>query len=354
MSRGSETQGLLARLVAHLTWLVDYPSVTGQEKELADRLQARLEALPGRRTLRWRHCLASWPAERAPELLLVGHLDTVPPDSKQTRRRQDGRLYGCGASDMKAGLALMLEALETEADRDIGFLFYDREEGPIAENGLASLLDRLPFRGTPALVLEPTNNEIQVGCVGTMQLELRFPGLRAHAARPWQGRNALYGALPLLNHLARREPDEVEVSGLVFRQVITPTVLRTPEIKNAVPGELFLNLNIRFAPGVEHTVLLAEVAELLPPGCDQHLADLAPAGAVCHTHELWRGWIARRDLLVTPKQAWTDVAQLTARGFPAVNFGPGEPAQAHQPDEWCLEEQLLDGYLHLQDLFLEL
>lgn len=337
-------------LLENLQWLVDIPSVTREEQLIADLLQARLAHNGNYRLQRVRHGILATPIVGEPAVLLAGHLDTVPPSPQQTRRRDNGRFHGCGASDMKAGLAVMLAFYEAHPQAPVGYLFYDREEGPLVENGLGALLDLLTTPALPAIVLEPTNNEIQVGCVGSFHLRVDFQGLRSHAARPWQGRNALYEALPLLSYLAQRAPDEVVVDGQTFRQVITPTIMTTPALANAVPGEASLNLNIRFAPGVDHESLIAEVRSQAGPHAKLELLDIAPAGLVCHAHPALAGWIRQQALTVTPKQAWTDVAQLTARGYPAVNFGPGEPAQAHQPDEWTPEELLEPCFRHLEAL----
>jgi succinyl-diaminopimelate desuccinylase len=337
-------------LLATLEWLVDIPSVTGNEQQIADLVQRRLESNPELRLQRWRHGILALPSQVEARFLLVGHLDTVPPSPQQTRRRENGRVYGCGSSDMKAGVAVMLEMCRRHPKAPVAYLFYDQEEGPIANNGLLPLLDRLATPGLPSIVLEPTNNEVQVGCVGSFHLQVRFEGVRCHAARPWQGRNAIYEALPLLTHLSRRPADEILVEGQTFRQVITPTIMATPDLANAVPGEATINLNIRFAPGTDHEALIEEVRAHSGPHAQLKLLDLAPAGAVCHTHPELAPWIASRGLAVTPKQAWTDVAQLTARGYPAVNFGPGEPAQAHQPDEWTPEATLGECLAHLEAL----
>lgn len=337
-------------LVEKLEWFVDQPSETGQEKVLADNLEKRLSKLSSHRVHRWRDGLVVLPRAQ-PILLLAGHLDTVPPSAEQTRRRQDGKVYGCGTSDMKAGLAVMLELLEGRPEAPVGYIFYDREEGPIVENGLTPLLQSAPpLPKVATLVLEPTNGEIQVGCVGSFHVDVIFRGKRAHAARPWQGENALYLALPLLTYLAQRAPEEIVNHGQVFRQVITPTILSTHQLANAVPGEITLNLNVRFAPGSSHHDLIEEIKLQAGPKAEVVLKDLAPAGEVCHEHPDLAPWIAAEQLIVTPKQAWTDVAQLTALGFPAVNFGPGEPAQAHQPDEWCPEDGLVFCYQKIERL----
>ena len=327
-------------LLSTLEWLVDIPSVTREEESIADQVQERLEQYPSYQVRRWRHGLLATPKGAEPEFLLVGHLDTVPPSPQQTRRRESGRIYGCGTSDMKAGVAVMLEILQARPEAPVAYLFYDREEGPLVENGLSPLLDMLDSPGLPAVVLEPTNNEVQVGCVGSFHLKVSFEGVRSHAARPWQGRNAIYEALPLLQYLSQRPTDDIVVDGQTFRQVITPTIMGTPTLANAVPGEAWLNLNIRFAPGVEYQSLLEEVRAQAGPHATLELLDVAPAGAVSHRDPRFAAWIEKEKLTVTPKQAWTDVAQLTARGYPAVNFGPGEPAQAHQPDEWTPEVAL--------------
>ena len=341
---------LLERLVGKLEWFVDQPSVTREEKAIADNLERRLGEFKNHKIIRWRDGLALLPLSGDPKLLLAGHLDTVPPSSTQTRRRENGRVYGCGTSDMKAGLAVMLELCEQYPDSPTGYIYYDREEGPIVENGLAPLMEELGLSGIPSIVLEPTNGEIQVGCVGSAHADVTFHGKRAHSARPWQGENALYAALPLLNYLSERQPEEIEVGGQIFRQVITPTILTTHQLSNAVPGEITINLNFRFAPGQSHQAIIDEIAKQAGPKATVTVKDVALAGEVCHTHPALAPWIAECGLTVAPKQAWTDVAQLTERGFPAVNFGPGEPAQAHQPDEWCPEDGLVFCYQNLEKL----
>jgi len=343
------SEAVLEQLVEKLEWFVDQPSVTREEKALADSLEQRLSP-SGLELHRWRDGIVALP-RTSPKLLLAGHLDTVPPSPRQTRKRENGRIYGCGTSDMKAGLAVMLEILESHPEAPVGYLFYDREEGPIVENGLRPLLESIPaLPRVPTIVLEPTSGEIQVGCVGSFHLGVTFTGKRAHAARPWQGENALYLAAPLLQYLSQREAQEIVVHGQTFRQVITPTILQTHALSNAVPGEVTLNLNGRFAPGQDPEVLINEVRRQAGEKVVVELKDMAPAGQVCHQDPGLAPWILARGLTVAPKQAWTDVAQLTALGFPAVNFGPGDPAQAHQPDEWCPEEGLLFCYQELLHL----
>ena len=127
-----------------LATLVDIPSVTGDEKAIADFVNDRLaragkgEVLRSGNGLVWRG-----PQRGRPLLVLAGHLDTVPPAGNATSRREGDKLFGVGTTDMKAGDAVMLalhDALDPDALRfDLALVFYDAEEGPAERNGLKRL-----------------------------------------------------------------------------------------------------------------------------------------------------------------------------------------------------------------------
>lgn len=334
--------------------LVSIPSPTGEEQALADHLErwAR-ETLRPEEVERRGNALILQPCRRGgrPLVGLVGHIDTVPPAPDQPLGLREGRVHGCGASDMKAGLALIAAALE-ERERwavDLVAVFYDREEGPHGENGLEPLLPRLPAMDL-AVVLEPTANRLESGCLGGIHAHLHFSGQRAHSARPWQGENALYRALPVLERLRRWEPREVRVEGLPFYEVMTPTMAWTENAANVVPERFTVNLNFRFAPGRTREWAERQIRRIAGKAARVEVVDYAPPGAVVRDHPLVNRWVERCDLPVQPKQAWTDVARLSGRGIPAVNFGPGDPARAHQADEWVEVAALERGYQLLAGL----
>lgn len=290
-----------------------------------------------------------------PAVALVGHLDTVSCSPGQRYEIAGDRVYGCGASDMKAGVAVMLSLLDRW--RELGrarpvWVFYEAEEGPYEQNGLepvlrSGLLPELDL----ALILEPTDGLVQLGCMGTLHVRVTVHGRRAHSARPWQGENALHRAIPLLERLARREPRPVRFGDLTFQEVITATQARTFNSPNVVPDVLELNLNVRFAPGRTIDDALADVHSLVGDLADVHLLDAAPAGDVHLDHPLLVAWQRREGLELGPKQAWTDVARFTSAGIPAVNFGPGDTAQAHQADEWCSIASLESAYGSIHRFF---
>ncbi|HEU0016029.1 MAG TPA: M20/M25/M40 family metallo-hydrolase, partial [Longimicrobium sp.] len=174
---------------------------------------------------------------------------------------------------------------------------------------------------------------------------------RAHSARPWQGENALYRAIPLLERLRDFGRREVRFGDLVFYEVIVATTAATYNSRNVVPDVFDLNVNFRFAPGNTAERAEAELRALVGDDAAVEVTDSAPAGDVHADHPLVRDWISREALPVRPKQAWTDVARFTAAGIPAVNFGPGETAQAHQANEWCSVESLAFCYESLRRWF---
>lgn len=343
-------------LLEALLFFLERPSVTGEEKELCNDLEGRVGKLPGWRVERVNNNLVL--SRREPDvsrerLVLAGHLDTVPEPVGGLPVRVEGeRVYGRGSSDMKAGDAVMLALLENlrweESWAEPAFVFYEREEGPYAENGLEVVFEECPWitDAELAFVLEPTANALEVGCVGTAQVEVTFHGTPAHSARPWQGKNALTAAAQFLASLHERPAEEVVVDGLPFYEVLAPTMARGGRAKNVVPDEFWINVNHRFAPGrgLDHVQRVFDgLLEDAGSQARYEITDFAPSGSVDLDHPLLQAFISD-DLEVRPKQAWTDVARFAQHGVPAANFGPGLSAQAHQRNEYTELPLLAENY----------
>ncbi|HKH12824.1 MAG TPA: succinyl-diaminopimelate desuccinylase [Rubrobacter sp.] len=345
------------RLLESLLFFLERPSVTGEEKALCDDLEARIGEASGWEIQRISNNLMirrREPDPSRPGIVFAGHLDTVPqPDEPIEVRVEGDRVYGRGASDMKAGDAVMLALLEDfawEGGRfEPRFVFYEREEGPHVENGLEAV-----FAGSPwvleadlAIVPEPTEGALEVGCVGTAQIEVTFRGKSSHAARPWQGENAITKAGRFLAALHERPANEVVVDGLSFYEVLTPTTARGGRAKNVVPDSFWINVNHRFAPGKGVDDVRRLFDDLLGDEAAYEIPDFAPSGSVDLDNPLMQELIAT-GLEVRPKQAWTDVARFAERGVAAVNFGPGSPSQAHQDAEHADLSLLEDCYGRLE------
>jgi succinyl-diaminopimelate desuccinylase len=340
------------RLADTLLWLCRIPSPIGEEKDLCDAVADRVGkaglAAPVRR---YGDSIVA-PVTRGtggPKIALAGHLDVVRTSHDGPPRIEGDRLYGPGASDMKSGLALMLDLIEHGAavcrGVDLTLVFYAREEGPYVENELGPVLDADPeLRGVDlAVCLEPSDNKLSLGASGSIQAEVLFEGRTAHSARPWQGENAIHKAGPFLVELAALAPREVVIDGLVYRTVTSATLAEGGRGRNVVPDRFALNVNHRFSP--DQTVEDAQraVLALVAGRAKVTWRDVAPAAPPYASHPLVAALSASGVRAVEPKQAWTDVARFAAMGVAAVNFGPGVNAQAHQRDEWTSIEQLEEG-----------
>ena len=339
-----------------LVTLVNIPSVTGNEAEIADWVLARLARLGYGECLRSGHSVV-WrgPVRGRPLVVLAGHLDTVPAHGNARARVADGRLYGVGSTDMKSGDAVLLTLLEgvdpATCRFDLAAVFYDAEEGPSDHNGLGRVLDEMPWlRGaTLAVLLEPTGLRVELGCNGAMNAEVRVTGKSAHSARPWLGVNAVERAADWLAQVTRFPVTPVEVQGVEFRETLQVTTLRAGRARNVVPDELVVNLNYRFPPGRSLDQAERRLRALVPEPFEFQVVDRALAGEVCADRADVRDFIRRFGAAVAGKQGWTDVAQFTAAGVPAFNFGPGVPELAHQAGEYCPVENLERAYRWLAE-----
>lgn len=314
-----------------LGWLVDIPSVTGDEERIRDEIANRLGAVSHQRVGRSLVVGEPGPAK----VILAGHLDTVPLQGHTGARIEEGRLYGLGATDMKGGLAVMIHLLEDLGVDRLVAVFYAGEEGPLSGNDLGPTLDAIPAlaRCDAAVVMEPTDRELHLGCQGAVNATVWFEGEPAHSARPWLGLNAVTRAAPFLAMMGSLQPQPRPIEGLEFKEVVSVTRAHGGLANNIIPSRFELNVNYRFAPDrtVEEAV---ERLRGLCAGADGfEVADAAPGAYPEASHPLFQALAEAAGGVVSHKQGWTDVAQLAQRGMPAVNFGPGETALAHKPGE---------------------
>lgn len=341
-----------SRLDATLLELCSIASPIGEERILCDAVERRLAkvdlAAPIRRY--GDSIVAPVTRGRGSRVALVGHLDTVRTENGPARIEGD-RCFGSGASDMKSGLAVMIAMAETlplsALHCDLTLVFYAREEGPFADNELGPVLDHDPELAAVdlAVCMEPSDNKLHLGCVGSIHATVSFRGRTAHSARPWEGDNAITQAGAFLSELRASTPKESLIEGLTYRTVTTVTQAKDGgRGRNVVPDLFTLNVNRRFAPDVSLEEARRDLVALVGGRAEIEFTDLSPAARPSAEHPLVRALVASGVRAVEPKQAWTDVARFAARGVAAVNFGPGENAQAHQKNESTSLALLHEGY----------
>lgn len=325
-------------LLDTLIEIVDIPSVTGNEDALCSWLEARFSAKTD--VMRVGDSLVvGRPREGRPFYALYGHTDTVPVQGDPGAKVVGDRIQGLGVSDTKSGVAVMIGLIEDEtvtaSDCDVVYVFYDKEEGPAAENGLAAVLDSCPWLVEAALsvVMEPTDLNLELGCNGVLNAQIVFSGSSAHAARPWLGENAITKGGSWLAAVHDREPEVFDIGGLLYREVFSVTKASGGIATNIIPPSFTITLNHRFPPTFSLEEAEARLREVAAGADEITITDRAPAGRI----DLESQEVVRLDAIIArdrvAKQGWTDVARLTSRGAVAVNYGPGEVAQAHQVDE---------------------
>jgi acetylornithine deacetylase len=365
-------------LVALLADLVRAPSVSGEEKPAVERLAAFLDkqgfavtledAAPGRPNL-----VCQWGSEEGPTLLLTGHSDTVPIGEGWSRDPfgaaiEDGRLYGRGSCDMKAGLAgmaLALATLERAVPRPRGRVVFaacvDEEVGGLGTQAAI----KAGLSADWAVIGEPTELQPIRACKGNCYFEVEITGKAAHAASPDRGVNAIYGAATAIR-AAQLHDQELRrrTHALLGSPTLNVGTIAGGMIASAVPDRCILGVDRRLLPNETGESALADFRAALrhhlqgPEGLG-HRAELRmelPPSEVEEGHPLVRALAeaaADSGAPGLPVGGWAAASDggylMRDARIPTVLFGPGSILnQAHRPDEYVpLEETVIAARTYL-------
>ena len=329
---------LSADAAALTATIVDTPSVSGDEDQLAGAIEGALKALPHLSVARFGNSIvARTSLGRAERVVLAGHIDTVPLAGNLPSHVEGDRLYGCGTSDMKSGVAvqLRLAAGVPEPVRDVTYVFYDCEEIEAERNGLGRLSRTHPdlLAGDFAVLMEPSGCEIEGGCQGTMRAEVTATGRRAHSARSWMGRNAIHEAGGILDVLRRYQPREPGVDGLRYHEGLNAVGISGGVAGNVIPDRCVVTVNYRFAPDRDIAAAEQHLREVFG-GWDVAIVDAAPSARPGLSDGPAASFAAAVGGAPRAKLGWTDVARFAELGIPAVNYGPGISEISHTRDEY--------------------
>lgn len=355
------TQKLLnphADVVTLTAQLVDIPSVSGNEAQIADLVEAQLRACDWLTVERLNHnVIARTNFGRTSRVIVAGHLDTVPVAQNdkavllsagqqlpvEGSTLSEDVLFGLGSCDMKGGVAVALRAAVTitEPVFDVTYIFYECEEVDSARNGLTKIAAEKPewLKADIAILLEPSNAKIEAGCQGTLRAQIRTTGVRAHSARAWMGKNAIHGLADALSLLSTYEPLSVDVDGLEYREGLNAVGISGGIAGNVIPDEAVLEVNYRYAP-TKSAIAAEDFVKEFFTGYDVTIIDNAAGALPGLDRPELKSLLTMVDGQVAPKFGWTDVARFSAMGVPAVNMGPGNPSVAHARHEHVSVAQL--------------
>jgi succinyl-diaminopimelate desuccinylase len=319
----------------------DIESVSGNEKELADAIESALAKYSHLEVIRDGDAIvARTNFGHATRVVIAGHIDTVPVADnlpiKLLPMEREQVLWGRGTVDMKAGVAVQLKLAATlnKTNADVTWVFYDHEEVEASLNGLGRIARNRPdlLDASFAVLCEPSNAQVEGGCNGTIRVEVRARGVKAHSARSWMGKNAVHASAEILNRLNAYEPQSVEVDGLVYRESMNAVLISGGMATNVIPDECVVTVNYRFAPSKSGDEAAAHLSELFD-GFEVAVTDLSEGARPGLDLPEAAAFVAATGSTPKPKYGWTDVARFSALGIPAVNFGPGDPNKAHADDE---------------------
>ena len=326
-------------LLALTADLVDIPSVSHDEGAITELLEAELDATPWL-TVDQRRRQPRRPHRRSAVrsgLVLAGHTDTVPVNGNGRARVEGDTLWGCGASDMKGGLAVMLELARTVAEPavDVTYVFYEAEEVDAVHNGLAS-----PVRERPDLLAG------DVGAPGRAHRRHDRGRLPGHDARRDRPRRRAGPHRPAVDGPQRRSTGSAAVLDRLDGLRRAPSGhrrLRVPRggaggarrgrrrrQRRARPSSAAREPPLRARPHRRPRPRRTSATLLAPDGSSRRRhrsrSSTSRAGRAARrsTTRCSRALIERNRLEVRAKLGWTDVARFAEHGIPAANFGPGD------------------------------
>ena len=330
---------LTGDLVTLFRQVVDVESVSGNERVLADLVEAALRRLPHLAVVRTGDTIvARTNLGRSERVVVAGHLDTVPVAGNLPSRLEGDLVFGRGTADMKGGVAVALAcaAALDAPNRDITWIFYDHEEVAAEDNSLTRVAREHPewLAGDFAVLMEPTSAQVEGGCQGTLRFTLSTHGTAAHSARAWLGHNAIHDVAEPLARLAAYQPRQVDVDGLVYREGLNAVAITGGIAGNVIPDACVLTVNFRFAPDRDEADAQRHCRDVFA-GHELDFIDVAPGARPGLDRPIAQEFLAAVGGEARPKYGWTDVARFSALGVPAVNFGPADPGKAHADDECC-------------------
>lgn len=345
---------LSSTLVPFLQELVRCKSLSGSEDDAVELWAGFARSHGLHPTIDGRNVWVEWRQSPGPALLLNSHLDTVRAGPTWTRdpwdgALEDGRVHGLGANDAKGCVVAQIGALLLL--RDAGFkgnlvvcASCEEETGGTGMERIAHVLPRYDA----ALIGEPNNFAVAAGQRGLVKGFAHIPGQRAHASRPWQGRNAIFAASRFMERL---QAEHLNVPGDLRRATAQVTIIEGGTQSNVIPDSCKLTIDCRTTPEFDNEAMIAHLQE-----CAQ-----AEGGTFevfssrfrpCHTD--------RENPLVRAALASTGSSEATVfpsvcdlfwvSHVPALVMGPGQPERSHQADEFVRVDEVVEGAHRYADI----
>jgi acetylornithine deacetylase len=325
--------------VDFLKALIRFPSLTGEEAEIADFVEHHVRRA-GVDVLRHEDNVAFGIGDGDDTLLLNSHLDVVPPSDDHPHDpfepvAVDGVLYGRGSVDAKASGAAMTTALLSLAadgwapsDGRVVVGLTTHEESGGKKNGLQDFRPKLPPLSA-AVVGEPTTLRPCVAQKGLLILKIHTHGTAAHAARAHLGENAIHRATAALQQLEGVSLDREDPHlGAPTKAV---TTIEAGGAHNVIPEHCVFTVDCRTTPAYTHDEIVARVREAVDAEVEVHSDRLVPCATPEDARIVRAARAARPE--AEPFGSPTSSDWVFLHDVPAVKIGPGRSARSHTATE---------------------
>lgn len=287
--------------------------------------------------------------------LLNAHLDTVPAYWKGAFSGiiKDGRVYGRGSSDCKAGVAAMLEIAnllrEEELHNRVVFAFTGNEEDkPLEVNGAYKVAKRIKARR--GILLEPTAREdgsigISVGCRGSYRFSVNVLGKSCHSGHPELGENAIYNACDFIKSLKKIKLPKIRIQGIgKVPAAVNITQIEAKEGTNVIPGKCSLSINYRSLPGEEEEMIRRRIEKICKASLGKKYRveeSIGICGGLCEEREFFEECKKTISGIGYPYRVYFSRSRNDSAifkkygGISCYVIGPGIEKQAHEAYEYC-------------------
>lgn len=359
-------------LVAFLQDLIRIPSLSTQEKRLAERIAEEMERLGFAEVYidKVGNAVGKLGSGKGPVLLFDGHMDTVDVGDAGAWSRdpfgaeiEGDLLYGLGAADMKSGLAAMVYGMHAllESEGEIPGTIYVVnvvQEEPCEGMAIRAFLDETGLKPDYVIIGEPTNLQVVCGHRGRMGIMVTTYGRSCHASAPEQGENAIYAAARIIFGIELLAPQLMSDAFLGKGSITVTRIESYSPSQNAVPPICTFYVDRRLTLGETEAKALAEIQSIVTregvraevkvneyetrsyTGYRWKVREYYPAWLIPQDHPLVLAGVraVEKTLGVRPtltrwKFSTDGVYTMGTVGIPTIGFGPGEEKCAHSPDE---------------------
>ncbi|MFT4892680.1 MAG: succinyl-diaminopimelate desuccinylase [Candidatus Nanohaloarchaea archaeon] len=293
-----------------------------------------------------------------PEIMLHGHIDVVPAEDEMFEPEvRDGKIFGRGTGDMKAGIATLMELMGNKVEgSDIPaslMIVSDEEIGGF--NGAKRIVEEDLYSPEFVISAEPNNTEGYLEAVieqkGIMRAEISATGKNAHGSKPWEGENA---AEKLWKNYATVK-ENFEGSEDNWNTTVNLGVFNSGEAFNVVPDEAEAKLDIRWTEDYDPDEIQEDLESIEGLDFDVLAVDpmlkTDPENQYIEMLQETSRKVIDGKLELTRKEAASDVRHFSGAGIPGIVFGP-EGYGIHEDGEYADIESFRDYYRIMED-FLE-